>query len=143
MKIEGGCHCENIRYILQWPETAKEIPVRECGCTFCRKHGGAWTSHRESVFEVTVEDQSLVSEYQFGTATAGFHVCSKCGVVTFVTSNMDGHLYAVVNTNTFDKSGQFSLSRSPTDFDGEEVSDRLARRKQNWIPNVQISKAGT
>lgn len=142
-EIEGGCHCGNIRFVLHWPDMAAEIPVRECGCTFCRKHGGAWTSHRESVFEVTVRDQSLVSGYQFGTATAEFHVCSRCGVVPFVTSNIDGHLYAVVNTNTLDDTGRFSFSRSTTDFDGEKAGDRLARRKRNWISNVQISESGT
>lgn len=88
---------------------------------------------------MTYRESALVSEYQFGTATAIFHICSTCGVVPFVTSKIDDHLYAVVNTNTFDDTAQISFSRSPTDFEGEAVSDRLERRKRNWIDNVQMS----
>ena len=114
-----------------------EIPVRECGCTFCRKHGAAWTSERQSVLEIAISEPSLVSEYEFGTATAVISVCSGCGVVPFVTSQIDDHLYAVVNTNTFDNAAQLVLSRSATDFSGEGVDDRLQRRKHNWISSVR------
>ena len=136
--IEASCHCGNIRFSLHWPKTSMEISVRECGCTFCRKHGGAWTSNRNSSLEVNIDDQSLVSEYQFGTATAVFHVCKRCGVVPLVTSNIDDNVYAVINTNTFNNSAQLTFSRSTTDFSGEDVGDRLSRRKQNWINDVQI-----
>lgn len=136
--IEASCHCGNIRFSLRWPKSSTEIPVRECGCTFCRKHGGAWTSNRESSLEVRIDDGSLVSEYQFGTATAVFHVCTKCGAVPLVTSEIDGGLYAVVNTNTFDDTAQFTFSRSAADFEGEGVGDRLDRRRRNWIPDVRF-----
>jgi hypothetical protein len=136
--IRGGCHCGNVSFLLHWPESAAEIPVRECGCTFCQKHGAAWTSNRDAVFEIALASPALVSKYRFGTATAEFHVCSTCGVVPFVTNTIDERLYAVVNTNTFDDHAGFSLSRSASDFEGEEVADRLARRKRNWIANVTI-----
>ncbi len=136
--INGRCHCGNISYALEWPESSMEIPVRECGCTFCRKHAGAWTSHRESVLKIAYTEPALVSEYRFGTATAIFTVCSACGVVPFVTSRIDEHLYAVVNTNTFNDSAPFTFSRSATDFEGEGVGDRLERRQRNWISDVQL-----
>ena len=137
--IDGSCHCGNIRFTLYWPASSTDIPVRECGCTFCRKHGGAWTSHRESTLRAIFKDQSLISAYHFGTETAAFHVCARCGVVPFVTSDIDDHLYAVVNCNTLNATGQFTLSRSASNFSGEELVDRLARRKRNWISNVEIS----
>jgi hypothetical protein len=87
-------------------------------------------------------DQSHVSEYRFGTATAEFLICSKCGVVPLATSDIDGVLYAVVNTNTFNDEDKSMLSRSATDFDGEEVGDRLARRQRNWISVVIFSRFG-
>ena len=139
--IDGSCHCGNIRYTLRWPGSAIEIPVRECGCTFCQKHSGAWTSNRDSALRATIRNRSLVTEYQFGTATAIFHVCSSCGAVPFVTSLIDDNFYAVVNTNTFDNVGQFTFSRSATDFEGEGVGDRLERRKRNWISDVQLVKS--
>jgi hypothetical protein len=139
MRIEGACHCGNISYVLKWPGSGTEIPVRECGCTFCRKHGGSWTSHGDSELAAVVDDDSSVSKYRFGTATAEFYVCSQCGAVPFVISDIENHLYAVVNVNTFEGVDSSSLVRSSTNFDGEETGVRLERRKRNWIPNVRIS----
>jgi hypothetical protein len=86
-----------------------------------------------------LDDESFVSRYRFGTATADFYVCSRCGAVPFVISEIDDHLYAVVNVNTFEDVDVSSLVRSSTNFDGEEAGDRLERRKRNWIPHVRIS----
>jgi hypothetical protein len=114
--------------------------VRECGCTFCQKHAGSWTSHRDSELGVTIGDQSLVSIYNFGTKTADFYVCSVCGVVPFVLSEIDDRKFAVVNVNTFDNIDDFVLVRSSTDFDDEDVGSRLERRKRNWIANVRLDE---
>ncbi len=139
VRIEGRCHCGNISYVLQWPGSGTGIPVRECGCTFCRKHGGAWTSHREAELAAVLGDESVVSKYRFGTTTAEFYVCSQCGAVPFVISDIENHLYAVVNVNTFEGVDSSSLSWSSTNFDGEDTAGRLERRKRNWIPNVRLS----
>jgi len=141
-RIDGGCHCGNIRYILHWPSSVPVIPVRECGCRFCLKHGGAWTSHTGSTVEVTIKNRSGVSEYRFGTATADFQVCACCGVVPLVTCEIDDNLYAVVNTNSFEDFERLTFSRATANFDGEGIGDRLARRKQNWIPEVRICEGG-
>jgi len=58
-----------------------------------------------------------------------------------VTSAIDDHLYAVVNVNTFDGIDQSALVRTATNFDGEGTSDRLERRKTNWIRDVRIAAA--
>lgn len=142
MRIEGRCHCGNISYVLDWPEDGTAIPVRACGCTFCTKHGGAWTSHRDSELIVMVGDQSLVSKYRFGTETAVFHVCSRCGAVPLVTSAIEDRLYAVVNVNTFEGVNPSSFVRTPVSFDGEDTGGRLERRKRNWIRTVRISSSG-
>ena len=139
MDIEGKCHCGNIAYQLRWPGDGSEIPVRACGCTFCTKHAGAWTSHRDAELVVSFRDAALVSEYGFGTATADFHVCSRCGVVPFVTSEIDGHVYAVVNVNTFEGLDPASFNRSAANFDGEDTGSRLERRKRNWIRSVRVT----
>ena len=137
--IRGSCHCGNVRFVLRWPESESEIPVRKCGCTFCQKHAGAWTSHRDSELTVELDDRSLVSRYRFGTGTADFYVCSRCGVAPIVLSEIEGILYAVVNVNSFDDVGGLSFSSSATDFDGEDTGSRLERRKRNWIPNVVLA----
>lgn len=139
MQIEGKCHCGNVRYRLNWPGDAGEIPVRACGCTFCTKHGGAWTSHRESELVATVRDASLISKYSFGTGTADFYVCARCGAVPFVISVIEDHPYAVVNVNTFEGVDPARLVRTATNFDGEDTGGRLERRKLNWIRSVRIA----
>lgn len=139
IEIGGSCHCKNIRFVLQWPAGDSEIPVRQCACTFCQKHSGAWTSHRDAELSVYIADQSAVSKYKFGTETADFHICSVCGVVPLVLSEIDGQRYGVVNVNTFSANSRLSFTNSQTNFDGEEVSDRLDRRKSKWIPFVVIN----
>jgi len=139
MRIQGKCHCGNIAYELLWPGEGAGIPVRACGCTFCTKHGGAWTSDRDSELAVVVHDESLLSKYRFGTGTADFYVCSRCGAVPLVTSEIDDHLYAVVNVNTFEGVSPSSFVRAVTNFDGEDTGSRLERRRRNWIKAVRIS----
>lgn len=137
-EIAAGCHCGNVRFELRWPESVGEIRVRECGCSFCRKHGAAWTSHREAELSVAIEDPSLLSRYEFGTATAQFYVCSRCGVVPFAISEIEGRRYAVVNANAFEGVDAAKVTRTPTSFDGEETGERLERRRRTWIPAVRI-----
>jgi len=87
----------------------------------------------------TIDDAALVSKYVFGTQTATFHVCSSCGTVPLVTSEIDNHLYAVVNVNAFENVDPSFLRQSAAQFEGEDVGSRLERRKRNWIANVRIT----
>jgi hypothetical protein len=141
MRIEGKCHCDNIRYVLDWPGDARQIKTRACGCTFCTKHGGNWTSHRDAALVAEIRDASLVSKYRFGTATADFYVCARCGAVPFVTSAIDDALYAVVNVNTLEGIEPSAFVRTAANFDGEGAGERLERRQRNWIASVRISAA--
>ena len=139
MLIRGNCHCGNIAFTLAWDPDPAEIPARACGCTFCSKHGGVWTSNPAGSLEVAVRDPARVARYAFGTRTAEFHICTRCGVVPVVTSHIDDHLYAVVSVNAFEGVPESLLRRAPADFDGEGTDDRLARRKRNWIADVEFS----
>jgi hypothetical protein len=138
--INGKCHCGNIAFELEWEGEAPEIPARACDCSFCVKHGGVWTSNPRCRLAVAVRDVSLLSKYAFGTQTARFHVCSRCGAVPVVTSEIEGHLYAVVNVNVFENIDPSRLRRSAATFDGEGLESRLARRKRHWIPDVRIAE---
>ena len=57
---------------------------------------------------ITFQRADAVSKYAFGTKTATFHVCNRCGAVPIVTSEISNRLYAVVNVNTFEN---FDLAR--------------------------------
>jgi len=142
MNLTGQCHCGNIALTLGWPEGSAGIPARACGCSFCVKHGGVWTSNANARLTVTIRDPARVTRYAFGTKTATFHVCARCGAVPFVTSEIDGHDYAVVNVNVLENVDPAWLRRAPADFEGESVESRLARRKRNWIADVRMQDAG-
>jgi hypothetical protein len=136
MLIHGKCHCGNISFTLDWKSTPREIPARACGCSFCVKHGGVWTSTPDGSLKIAIEDAKRVSNYLFGTRTAEFHVCARCGVAPVVTSRIEGKLYAVVSINALENVDSSLLKRAATNFDGEGADSRLARRKRNWIGDV-------
>jgi hypothetical protein len=138
--IHGKCHCGNISFSLTWEPDPAEIPARACTCSFCTKHGGVWTSNPGGVLKVMVKDPSLVSRYAFGTRTAEFHTCARCGIVPVVTSRIAGHLYAVVSVNAFEDVDQSRIRRASTNLEGEGEGPRLARRKRNWIADVHVSE---
>ncbi len=140
MLLRGRSHCGNISFDLEWEPDPVEIPARACGCTFCVKHGGVWTSTPGGKLKVVVENGSLVSRYQFGTKTAEFLVCARCGAVPVATSSIDGQLFAVVSVNALEGVSPSLLQRGSSNFDGEETGSRLARRKRNWIGSVEISE---
>lgn len=141
VRIAGRCHCGNIAYVLAWPDRAATLPGRRCGCSFCTRHGACWTAHPEARLEVGFADPGAVTAYCFGTRTATFHVCARCGVVALATSAIDGRDYAVVNANTF-ADGSPTLSVAPVSFEGEAAPDRLARRRRGWIAQVRIRATG-
>jgi hypothetical protein len=138
--IHGRCHCGNISFSLTWEPEPAEIPARACTCSFCTKHGGVWTSDPGGALEVVVKDPSRVSKYAFGTRTADFQICARCGIVPVVTSRIDGRLYAVVSVNAFEGVDPALLRRASASFDGEGEETRLARRKRNWIANVTFTE---
>jgi hypothetical protein len=87
---------------------------------------------------VAIHDPSQTTKYRFGTATADFMICTKCGIVPLTISEIDGQLYAVVNVNTFDNVPASAIGRTPSSLDDETESTRLSRRKRNWIADVRM-----
>jgi hypothetical protein len=139
MLLAGKCHCGNIALELDWEGSPPQIPARACGCSFCVKHGGVWTANPASALVVTIGDPALVSKYAFGTRTADFYVCARCGAVPLVTSEIAGKVHAVVNVNVLENVDPAWLRRSAADFEGEDTESRLARRQKNWIGQVRFT----
>lgn len=139
MLIDGKCHCGNIAFVLDWPGIPSEIVARECSCSFCVKHGGVWTANPKARLSVTLRQTDAVSKYAFGTGSATFYVCARCGAVPVVTSEIADRLYAVVNVNAFENFDSAKLRRQAASFDGEDLQTRLARRQRNWIGDVRLS----
>jgi len=143
MLISGRCHCGNISFLLTWKPDPSQIPARACTCSFCTKHGGVWTSCPTGSLEVNVQNSSLVSKYTFGTKTAEFHVCTKCGVVPVVSCRIEHRLYAVVSVNAFEGVDPSLLRHGAASFEGEDEATRLERRQRNWIADVKFVETGS
>ncbi len=136
--IKGACHCGAIQFLLGWPKSVGEMKARACGCTFCQKHGGVWTSDTKASLSIEIVDSALVSVYKFGTESASFYVCARCGVTPFVLSEIGGITYSVVNVNALADLGELTLSKSSSSFEAEDLDARLERRQRNWISSVQF-----
>ena len=135
-RISGSCHCGNIRLWFERPAEPTAIAVRACGCTFCRKHQGLWTSHPGGSFTLDIAEAARVTDYRFGTRSATFHVCAQCGVVPIVTCNIDSRRYAVLNANAFSDVDRSEFVVAAADFEAESIEERLARRLRNWTPEA-------
>jgi hypothetical protein len=132
MDYTGSCHCGAISLVLQSEKSASELSARECGCSFCKFQHAAWTSDSEGRLEITATAPFI--RYQFGTKTADFLVCGRCGLVPAVLCEVDGRLLGVVRVNSLADSGQFLALCQAADYDGEDVEARLARRAERWTP---------
>lgn len=139
MQIHGSCHCRNIAFTLDWEPDPERIPARACDCSFCTRHGATWTASPDAELELRIASPALVSEYAFGTGTAVFHICARCGCVPVVTSRIDQRLYAVVNVTCFTDFDPARLNRSAVSLEGEDEAARLARRQRNWIAQVHLA----
>jgi hypothetical protein len=137
VNVHGSCHCGNLRYTLDWPGTPAAMPGRACGCGFCTRHGAVWTGLADATLAIRIADAAAVSRYAFETRTAEFLACTRCGVVPVCTSRIDGRDHAVVNLNTLDDAS-IAVEVAPVSFDGEDASQRLARRRERWIGAVRF-----
>ena len=136
--LEGACHCGAIGVALDVEDDTALSP-RHCGCSFCRKHGCLYVSAPLGRLTITLTEPDRVSRYAFGHETATFLVCSRCGVEAAAVCEMEERLYAVLNANLLEPPLAVDRASVPiADYEAEDVSGRLVRRKQRWISNVTI-----
>jgi hypothetical protein len=131
---QGGCHCRNLYLSLRLSQPPADTRLRACGCSFCRAHATRTTSDPHGMVEIWANDWSLVELYRFGTGTAEFLICRRCGVYIGAIGESASGTRAVINTNCLDDRAAFVQAPAPTDHDGETTDDRLARRAANWTP---------
>ena len=134
MLHSGGCHCGNISVQLDLSRTPNQMPLRSCSCSFCRAHGTRTLSDRDGKAEIAVQDWSLTEKYRFGSRTADYVLCRRCGVYVGAVCETKSGLRAVINTNCLEDRGAFSQAPAAPDYDGESADVRLTRRAMNWMP---------
>ena len=136
MDHAGGCHCGNIHVVLRLSKPPEQNPVRTCTCSFCRSHDPRMISDPAGLLEISADDWSLVELYRFGTRTADFLICRRCGVFIAAVSGLETSPCAVVNVNCLDDRTRFTAPATMHEFQGETLEARTSRRAANWMPAV-------
>ena len=136
MEHAGGCHCGNIQVRLWLAKLPQDTPLRACGCSFCRAHSTRTVADPEGLFELSADDWSLVERYRFGSRTADYMVCRRCGVYVAAVCETASGVRAVVNINCLAARASFTQTPATTNYEGETAEARLSRRAVKWMPAV-------
>jgi len=137
-RFDGRCHCGAVSLSFTTRRAVEELPVRECQCTFCRKHGARTTADPEGFAEIRVRDAAALARYRFGLATADYLVCARCGVYLAAVMEEGLRGYAVLNTRAFEDAAAFARPATPMVYDHEDEAIRRARRRRLWTPAVIV-----
>ena len=111
MKIQGGCHCKNVRFEAEVPEA---VAVLDCNCSICAKTGFRHLMVPHGDFTLLSGEDALVS-YKFGTGTAVHLFCGTCGVKSFYQPRSHPDAWSV-NLNAVDDASGLTITISR--FDG-------------------------
>jgi hypothetical protein len=133
MDHSGGCHCGNIHVRLRLSKPPQDTPLRACGCSFCRAHMTRTVADMAGHFTLTADDWSLVEPYRFGSRTADYMICRRCGIYVAAVCETAAGTRAVVNINCLNDRAAFTQPSGTTNYDGETEAARLSRRATNWM----------
>ena len=133
-KLVGRCHCGNIAVRFETPSDPRQLQLRACDCSFCRKHGVRTTSDPLGAMQITAEDSKAIHRYRFGSKTADALLCRSCGVYVGVILEVDAKTYSVVNVNILDDQAPFARVPETMNYEHESAAERIARRKVKWTP---------
>lgn len=124
----GSCHCGALRVELHTELALAELSIRECQCSFCRRHSARTTTDPNG--SVQLYERAGLVPYRFGRQVTDVHVCDACGVYVASTCSIDGAVYATVNTNTFDP--RPTQPATIVTYEEESTEARLERRARTW-----------
>lgn len=135
-RIEGGCHCGNLRLAFHAAGAFEDLPVRACQCSFCRKHNVRATADPDGRLEIAIADAGRLSRYRMGLGITDYIVCASCGVYVAATMEDEeaGRTLATCVVNALDIAPERVREPSPIDYEGETARSRLERRRRRWMP---------
>jgi len=132
-RFSGRCHCGAISMELAFTRPAEEMQVRSCQCDFCTRQGSLTVSEAAGRAVITVAADQLTT-YSFGTQTAKFLICARCGVYAGVIMADGDRLLSIANARGLGIEAFKNRVGTQLTHDGETTPDRVQRRKQRWTP---------
>lgn len=133
-EIRGGCHCGNPSFRLLASRPPEDLPVRACGCRFCRRHGALSSADPDGRLSFAARDPALLGRYRFGLATADFLVCRACGVYVGALMPDGEAALGLINVRACDEAHHFVQSPRDMDYGAEDEAGRRDRRRAGWTP---------
>ncbi len=134
----GGCACGAVSYQLHCNLALADLAPRACQCEFCRPRGARYISVPDGCLEVRVQDRRFLYAHAFGTFTADFMHCARCNDLVYVSCEIEGRALALAVQQSLH--GEVFAAAAPADYDDESLDERLARRADNWIPELVVQE---
>lgn len=132
-RFSGRCHCGAISMELAFTSPAEEMQVRSCQCDFCARQGSLTVSAADGKAIISIAADQLTT-YSFGSKTASFLICSRCGVYTGVVMKDGDKLLSIANARGLAIEEFRHRTGEHMTHDGETTPDRIERRRQRWTP---------
>jgi hypothetical protein len=133
--FEGSCHCGDVTVEFETETDPADIPLRECQCGFCRRHGAISATDPTGRIRYIEKKPGAMKRYRFGLKSADFILCDNCGVYLGAVMVENGaDTFATTNLRTYAERSQFTQTPSPTVYEDEPLEVRLQRRRERWTP---------
>ncbi|HLY52691.1 MAG TPA: hypothetical protein VKQ31_06750 [Steroidobacteraceae bacterium] len=134
LTFSGGCHCGALGVTFRTALSTPQWKIRACQCRFCRSHGALTTTDPAGRLAFHANDAGLLQRYRFGTRSADFLICRRCGVYIGAQIETSRGAFGTLNTRVLERAAESLPGALPADYEAESPSERIARREQRWTP---------
>ena len=136
MSLHGSCACNNIQFI--WHCDNSRLTPRACQCSYCLAHNAAYVTQAGSPVAIHINNQLFHATHQHGSHSAVFHECTKCQQVVFVSADIEGEIYAALNSQCLHQQNQL-LAPVKRNFSQQSAKQKKQRWQQNWCKPTTIT----
>jgi hypothetical protein len=131
---EGACHCGALTFRYETALPTASWPVRACQCSFCRLHAALTSSDPAGTLSFYAIDLSDLQRYRFGSRTADFLICRRCGAYLGAIIRSSASGYGLANLRTLRPMPGELSTPVPMNYDAESPAQRVVRRESRWTP---------
>ena len=140
MILRGACHCGQVEVAFETAMSAADVPLRACGCSFCRRHGTKAVADPNGLLMISAPPNGL-NRYRFGLRTADYLICRTCGAYVAAVITGNGEERATLNVTATAIPELADRRAKSVDYDLETVEGRTARRLTTWTPSRIVQRA--
>ena len=131
----GSCHCGGVTVEFETPTDPADLPLRECQCGFCRRHGAISVSDPKGRIRYIESRPGAMRRYRFGMKSADYILCRDCGVYLGAVMTEGGQdVFATTNLRAYPDRERFKQAPRPIVYEEESLDARRARRRERWTP---------